>query len=310
MGFLCTLRFKQVYRMLRETGWGILLVLLVVTAGLWIPVLARLADLSPALAASAGLVLAGWLHLGRQDGTFLEQTTLPAWKICLMDTMFILLPGAVFFLLSANYGAAAAWGCGIAVVLLPNGALSNMRYLAPKFTLPGVPLNLFEWHTSFRGFPAGWLFAVFLQFGAWYHIAFFLAAIILGMLLLSMVFQFVEPIALLPHSTRALFARWRQYALWTLVFFLPGILSALVWQTDYGWLILYAVVALETYLMLVFFYKYTIWRPGLQDVSGNSHAMIGLLLVLTPGGLLIALPMAVRAIYRAKKQVNDWVGGV
>ncbi|MFN0016252.1 MAG: hypothetical protein ACKVU2_17060 [Saprospiraceae bacterium] len=291
--------------MLRETGWGILLVLLVVTAGLWIPALARLAVLSPALAASAGLVLAGWLHLGRQDGTFLEQTALPAWKTCLMDTAFILLPGALFFLLSANYGAAAAWSCGIAVVLLPNGTLANMRYLAPKITLPGVPLHLFELHTSFRGFPAGWLLAFSLQFGVWYHIAFLLAAIILGLLLLSTVFQYVEPIALLPRSTRALFAKWRQYALWTPVFFLPGILSAVAWQPDFGWLVLYAVVALETYLMLVFFYKYAIWRPGLQGVAGNSHAMIGLLLVLMPGGLLIALPMAARAALHARMTVRN-----
>jgi len=306
MGFLCTLRLRQVYRALRETGWGILLVLLLVTAGLWVPALTRLADLSPVLAGAVGLVFADWLHLGRRDGTFLQQTALPAWKVCLLDTGLLLLPGVVFFLLSKNYGAAAAWGCGIAAVLLPNGALANMRYLAPKFTLPGVPLNLFEWQTSFRGFPAGWLLAVFLQFGAWYHIAFLLAAIILGMLLWSMAFQYVEPIALLPRSTRALFAKWRQYALWTLVFFLPGVLLAAAWQTDYTWLILYAVVALEIYLMLVFFYKYAVWRPGLQGVSGNSHAMIGLLLVLMPGGLLIALPMAARAAFRARKKVANW----
>jgi len=306
MGFLCKLRLKQLYRALRETGWGILLVLVVVTAGLWIPALARVADLSPTIAGAAGLVLAAWLHLGRRDGIFLQQTALPAWKICLLDTALILLPGIIFFLLSANYRAAAAWGCGIAVVLFPNSALANVQYLAPKFTLPGVPLSLFEWHASLRSFPAGWPAVVLLQFGAGYHIAFLLVAVILGMMLISTMFQHLEPIALLPRNSRVMWAKWRQYALLVPMFFLPGVLQALIWQTDYVWLILYAAVALETYLLLAFFYKYAVWRPGLQGISGNSYSLIGLLLVLMPGGLLIALPMAAWAVFRARTTLRLW----
>ena len=306
MGFLCKLRWKQIYRALRETGWGILLVLLVVTAGLWAPALLRLADLSPGLAAAAGFGIAGWLHLGRKDSGFLQQTALPAWKVCLLDTGLLLLPGTVFFLFSANYAAAAAWSSGIAVVFLPNSALAHVRYLAPKFTVAGVPFQLFELHTSFRGFPAGWLLARLLQLVVWYHIAFFLAAVILGMLLVSMTFQYVEPVALLPRSTSAMWVKWRQYALLFLVFFAPGILLASCWQTDYIWLILYAVIALETYFMLTFFYKYAVWRPGLQGISGNTYSLIGLLLVLMPGGLLIAWPMAAWVAFRANRQMTSW----
>lgn len=308
MGFLCVLRLKQFYRALRETGWGILFVLLLVTAGLWIPVLSRLADLAPAIAGAGGLVLAGWLHLGRRDRSFLQHTALPAWKICLLDTGLLLLPGVIYFLLSANYGA-AAWGSGMAVVLLPNSMLANVRYMPLKFTLSGVPLSLFEWHASLRFIPAGWLLALLLQLGAWYHIAFLLAAIVLGMMLISMVFQYVEPVALLPRDAHAMWVKWRQYALLILVFFSPGVLFAALWQPDYALLILYAVVALETCLMLTFFYKYAVWRPGLQGVSGNAYSLIGLLLLLLPGGLLIALPMAAWAAYRAKNQINDWGGG-
>lgn len=305
MGFLCKLRLSQFYRALRETGWGILLAMLVVTAGLWAPALLRLADLSPGLAGAAGFVIAGWLHLGRKDSGFLQQTALPAWKVCLLDTGLLLLPGTVFFLFSANY-AAAAWSSGIAVVLLPNGALANMRYISPKFTVAGVPFQLFELHTSFRGFPAGWLLAGLLQLGTWHHIAFLLASVILGMLLVSTMFQYLEPVALLPGSTGAMWAKWRQYALLILVLFTPGILPAIVWQPDYFWLILYAVIALETYLMLAFFYKYAVWRPGLQGISGNSYSLIGLLLVLMPGGLLIAWPMTAWVAFRANKQMASW----
>lgn len=307
MWFLCKLRLRQLYRALRETGWGILLVLLLVTAGLWIPMLARLADLSPGIAGVVGLALAGWLHLGRKDSAFLHQINLPPWKVCLLDTALLLLPGIVFFTLSANFGASVAWACGMAVVLLPNSALADLYYRAPKFTLPGLPLVLFEGHAALRFSPAGWLLALLLQLGTWYHIAFFFAAVVLGMLLLSLLFQYVEPVALLPRNVRALWAKWRQYALLTLLFFLPGLLQVLVVQIGFVWPVLYALVALETYLMLVFFYKYAVWRPGLQSISGNSHSTIGLLLALMPGGLLIALPMAARAAFRAKKQITNWI---
>jgi hypothetical protein len=306
MWFLFSLRIKQAFRLFRETGWGILLVLVVVTAGVWVPALARLAALSPGLAFGAGIVLAGWLHLGRSDGTLIKQTALPAWKICLLDTALALLPVGLFLLLATNYTAAAAWFGGLAVVLLPNSTLAKVQYRRLRFDVPGLPVSLFELRTAVRSFPVGWVLALLLQMGVWYHIAFLLAAVAWGLMLVSITFQFLEPVALLPRDKHALWVKWRQYALILFAFFLPGFLQALIWQSDYLWLILYAAAAFQTYLMLTFFYKYAVWRPGLQGLSGNTYSLIGLLLVLMPGGLLIALPMAARAAFRARTTIQNW----
>lgn len=308
MWFLCKLRFKQAYRLLQETGWGILLILVLVTAGLWAPALIWLSDLPARHALVIGLALAGWLHLWRSDRDFLHQTERHPWKVYFLDTSLLLLPGTIFFLLSKNFDAAAAWYFGAVVVLLPGSTLANIRYMQPRFDVPWMPVQWFELYTSLRSFPAGWVLAALLQLGTWDHIAFFVAAIVWGLMLASSMFQTIEPGVLLPRGQRSLLAKWRHYALLWFIFYLPGTVQALIWQTDYLWLVAYALVALEAYLALVFFYKYAVWRPGLQGLSGNAYGAVGILLVLIPGMLLIALPMVVWAAFRARKKVANWNG--
>lgn len=127
------------------------------------------------------------------------------------------------------------------------------------------------------------------------------------MILLASAFEALEPRALLPGSPGALLRKWRRAALALHLFYLPGYLQGLIWQSSHLWLILYIAVALETLLLLAFFYKYAAWRSGLQRLSGNVYTFIGLLLILIPGGIAVALPLAGRVLYKALDRAkNNW----
>ena len=79
-----------------------------------------------------------------------------------------------------------------------------------------------------------------------------------------------------------------------------------LWQWSYYWLLLYAILALETLLALAFFYKYTLWQPGMQRLTGSLYAAIGMLLVLVPGGILAAIPLAVWTTVRGVQRLDNW----
>ena len=308
MWFLITIRFRQLYRMLRATGWGILAVLVLVTAGLWIPALVRLETLTPTLALGAGLVLAAFIHFNRSDGSLTRQMALPVGQTGLVDTALALSPGVVLLLLMGNWPAALAFTGGLAVAALPMGGLAGAWRKKAKFSIPVLPADLFEWRSGIRRYPLGWLLSGLLQWGAGLHMGFFLAALGIGLVLLGTLFESLEPKELLPEGQYALLRKWRRYALALHIFFLPAYTLGLLGQAMPFWLVLYGLAALETLLALLFFYKYSVWRPGLEQATGSAFTTIGLLLVLIPGGILAAVPLAGWVAYKGIRQMNQWWG--
>ncbi len=293
MLFFLAVRLRQAFRLLRMAGWGILLILLFVTAGIWAPALSQFGGLSPVFAGALGWLLAGSVHFGRSDAAFIRQMELSAGQVFLLDTGLMLLPGSMLLLGLGNWPAALAFLSGVGVLALPAGRLAGRWRKKARFSLPFIPRDLFELRAAVRRYPLAWALAGLVQLGAAYHIAFFLGAVAAGLLLLGTVFEFSEPKELLPDSRRALLSKWRRNALVLHLFYLPAYGLAALGQPGHGWLILYAAAALETVLALLFFYKYSVWRPGAERVSGGVFTAIGLLLVLLPGGLLAAIPMAV-----------------
>lgn len=305
MLFFLQLRFRQIHRLLRHAGWGILLFLLLVTAGVWLPQLERLAQ-APAYALSgAGIFLAGYVHLGRKDVAFLYQTSLPAGTICLLDLVLVLTPGVLFFLAVGNPSGALAFGSGLATLALPPGLLAGMGGHRTVARRTGVPLDLFEWRSAARRHFWGWLVAAALQAGVWFHLGFFLAAVALTLVLVSAVFDYAEPAVLLPAGRAALLRKWRRYALCWHLFLLPAYGQGLLAQSVSPWLVLYAAGALEVLLAWSYFYKYARWRPGRVGGGGIAPAL-GLLLVLLPGGILAVFPMACWAMTGALRRMRDW----
>ncbi|MCC6459179.1 MAG: hypothetical protein IT260_01835 [Saprospiraceae bacterium] len=302
MGFLILVRCQQLLRLLRAAGWGLLLVLLVVTAGVWAPGLLRLSSVPPFWLSGLGLLLAGSVHLGRSDGSFIHQMPFPPWQTCLIDTALLLLPGSLLLVAIGNWPAALAFFAGLAVVVLPLGGLSGRWRKKARFKVLFLPPDLFELRSAVRGLPVGWLLAFLLQLGAGWHIAAFVGAVVLVLVLLGTVFEALEPKELLPRNRRALLRKWRRNALALHLFFSPAYVLALLWQTEFYWLILYAAVAIECLLALLFFYKYALWYPGREQLGSSVFTAIGLLLVVLPGGILVALPMAVWAGWKGLRR--------
>lgn len=306
MAYFIFIRIKQAYRLLQETGWAILLVLVVVTAALWVPALDKLSQATPSQALFLSLIIGLALQLSRKDRTFLQQLALPAPLVCLADLCLLLGMPAAFLLATGNYLAALAMAGGLGAALLPPGLAAGIRTGRANLSLAVIPLFLFELRATGRQQAGGWLLTALLQAGIWLHIGFFLGTLLLGLVLLSSSFEYLEPKELLPVHHRELIRKWRRTAAIFHLFFSPAYLQVLIWQPGYFWLLVYAIAALETQLALVFFYKYALWQPGVQRLSATLYTAIGLILILLPGGILIAVPLAAWTTRRGLKRIKQW----
>lgn len=284
------LRFRciQAYRLLQATGWGILLLLLVVTAGLWLQVLQGLTQLAAwqvGLAAHAGI---GLLHLRRTDGNFLRQSQWPLTHLLLVDYGFILLPIGLFLCLSMHFWAVIELFSALIWAFLPlrAGIAQTSR---TALSLPFISPLAYEWYSIIRSQGAVLLLGGLLQLGTWYHFGFFLAGGAVVLLALPAGFDHVGPHILLPQNRQEFVRRWRALAKVLHCFLLPGYLLMVLFQPEWWWLVAYVFAAAEIYLLLCFAYKLNAWQPGRVRVYNATVLAISWMFLLLPG--LIVIPL-------------------
>ena len=203
MHYFILIRLKQAYRLLQEAGWGLLLVLIVVTAALWIAALDELARATPYTVLALSLLTGFGIQLSRTDRSFLEKLTTPTWKVYLGDLCLVLAPLALFLVLVGNLSAAPAMLTGLVAALFPPGILAGVWTRKSTIRIPFLPPGLFELQAAVRRYPWAWAAAFLLQFGVWHHFAFFLGAKFIGLILLGSTFEYLEPKDLLPADRRA-----------------------------------------------------------------------------------------------------------
>lgn len=301
MLFWFRFRCAQIYRLLSATGWGILLVLVVVTAGVWLQGLYLLTQLQAwqiGLTAQVGI---GLLHLRRTDGCFLQQGQRFLPGLLLVDYGLLLLPFGVFLALSFHFWATLALTTAIiwAFVPLRRPFERSRKKVLP---LPFIPPTAFEWFTILRMQALMVLAGLLLQVGVCWHFGFFLAGSALLLLALPAGFDPVGPRILLPLDRRAFIQRWRALARILQLLLLPGYLLLCLFQKEWWWLTLYVFAAAEIYLLLCFVYQINAWQPDRVRVYNATVLSFSWMFLLLPGLILIPLGQALWFLYKVDQR--------
>jgi hypothetical protein len=288
MLFWLRFRLAQVYRLLQDTGWGILLLLIVVTAGLWLRALqglSVLADWQIGAAAHAGI---GFLHLRRADGRFLRQSQRHLPDLLLIDYGLILLPFALFLGLFFRFWAVIGLLTALAWAFAPLRA--ELRTSDQKvLPLPVISPVAFEWYHIIRSQGLLLLLGILLQLGTGRHFGFFAGGAALVLLTLPAGFDYVGPHTMLPQSSPEFVRRWRALAKVLHLTLLPGYLLMLAFQIKYWWLALYVFGAAEIYLLLCFVFKLHSWQPDRARAYNATVLGLSWMFLLLPG--LIVVPL-------------------
>lgn len=288
MLFWLHFRLVQTYRLLKTTGWMILLVLVFATAGLWSQGLHLLTQLNAwqiGLIAHIGI---GVLHLRRTDGPFLRQSQRFLPGLLGVDYGLILLPFALFLGLSGHILAAFALSTAIIWAFIPlrRQIGSSISKVLP---LPFIPPLAFEWYLIIRSQGILLLLGVLLQLGSCWHFGFFIAGSAVVLLALPAGFDPVGPHHMLPRSRRELMRRCRALATILHLFLLPGYGLLLLFQRPVWWLVPYVFAASEIFLLLCLLYKINAWQPGRTRAYNATILSLSWIFMLLPGLILIPL---------------------
>ncbi len=290
--FWVTFRLRQAARLLHAAGPGLLLLMVVITAGLWLKLLSLLfaiPDWGIALLAHAAI---SWLHYRRPDVAFLRQSLRPIWQYALADYVLLLAPLCLLLWLGERYVAVPAVATAMLWAFAPLRNREALKQSKPLLPLHWLPVRAYEWFFVVR---TQWplLIIGLLLFGATaLHFGFFIAGCFVGLICLPLGFGQLAPGNMQATTSQQLWRRWRLLAKVMHAYLLPGYLALLFFQTAYWPLGLYAAFAFESFLLLCLAGNVLAWQPERRRIYGDSFNTIMLLLILIPGGVLVVAGLA------------------
>jgi hypothetical protein len=291
--FWITFRLRQVMRLLHAAGLGLLLVLLVVTVGLWLKVLTLFFEAPDwGIAAMVHAALA-WIHYQRRDEAFLRQSLRPVWQFALADYVLLLVPLCLLLAFAERYLAIPGVMTATLWALIPLRKPGAALRAQPLFSLAWIPFRAYEWYFVVR---AQWplLILGLLFFGATiFHFGFFIAGCFIGLMSLPLGFEHLAPANMQAQTYREWWQRWRLLAKVMHGYLLPGYLTLLLFQGAYWPLGLYAAFAFESFLLLCFTGSALAWQPERRRIYGDSLNAVMLILLLIPGGVLVVAGLAI-----------------
>jgi hypothetical protein len=304
---LIRLRLLQTYRILKEVGWLILLLLLFVSIALVSQLILGLLSSSFWEAFSIGLVLLAVVHFGRRDLVFLQVYTSSNGqlrRLLFTEYWLLLSPLMLITLLSLNWPAALGLGLSsISTLLFP---VSRSFVLKKNWNpnLQWVPNDLFEMKALLRRRFVFLLVIYLLGLLSFLHIAFFVACIVLCSLLISSAFEWVEPPALIHWNKYFFFHKIGRHSLFIHLILLPVYSLALIFHPEEYYFTLAGLVVLQLALVFSIFYKYALYRPQVRRLPQSMVHAIFFLFLLIPGFQAVCLLLCVWYGIKARKTMR------
>lgn len=267
---LCFFRLKQVFRVLKDLGIVLLLLML--------PFLIILVLRSLELASTqntfvvAGLATASLLslHLVRQDTGLLKLLKVPLPILFFTEYSLILLPFTLTIVFLGNWWTPLyIHAGGLMVSLLPASLYKKTIQKTSGPALEWIPLGLFEWRSGFRKY---WEFIVF-SYLLGFALPHFMATVFILVFMLAMTissfFEHLEGkelVEILNNKNQLL-----QQKAWMMtrtfhLFFLPHYILFLIFHLQYWYLLLLLILIVELILLFSLCYKYTSYRPDSQRI--------------------------------------------
>lgn len=290
--FFLRLRLLQSGRILRDAGWMLLIVALLITAGIWLPLVLQLPESSWLVYLGISQLLVGSLHLARQDRPFLEQLFPKPWhRISLLAFEYgsLLLLLTLMLLVLVQKGLVLTIWSGILWAFVP---LRNKKSLqARSVGFSQVPLSAFEIRCALRQ-QWGMVLGIYLiGLLAIFHFAFYLLAILALAGSLPSWYDYQEPWYILQHRLKGSIKKvlgWQ--LLWLHGLLLPLHLCLLIGQAEYWWILLLIGLLLPSILLTFsFLLKYARYHPDRFRVNNQVATMLCLMCCIAPGLILVVL---------------------
>lgn len=304
------IRLRQVGRILKTVGWGLLAVIIPLAFVFLLSILQFLQNIEQHWAALAFIAAFLTAHGMRGDEKFLQMTS-PGQKVKQIYFFEYTLAALPFYLLFAavlNYWLFPFFvQAGILVISFLKAGFSAKTAQKSFIKWTRIPVEAIEWRAGLRQNGAVFLLIWLGSLG----LAYFTAAPLLGIFLCAAVstafFENLEPKEwILPVKKPGGFL-FQKAGLHLAVFhclMLPHYLAFLIFHFQYWYFLPAAAGAASLMLSFAIFYKYSQWLPG--RLSANSGTLVGIfiLFLLIPFLMPAVLLALVWAYRRARNQLR------
>ncbi len=304
---LIRLRFLQIYRILKEVGWLILLLLLFVSVALVSQLIYGLINSSFEQALSLGLVLLAVIHFGRKDLVFLRTYTydIPQLRrLWMTEYLLAVAPLVLISLLSLNWQAAL--GLSLSAFCTFFFPVSHSSFWKKSWNpdLKWMPDELFEMKSLLRRRLPFLIVIYLLGLLSFLHIAFFVACVVLGSLLINSAFEWVEPPTLINWQERFFTKKIARHSLFIHLAFSPIYILSLIFHSEAYYISVIGIFILQLSLIFSIFYKYALYRPQIRRLPQNMVHAIYFLFLIIPGFQAVCLLLCVWYGIKAHKTMR------
>lgn len=301
------LRLLQAYRIIKEVGWLILVLLLFVSIAFISQLVYGILQSSFLQSFTFSLILLSLIHFSRKDLLFLQIHTQHAdqfRQLLLAEYGLAVSPLLLIALLGSNWqGAVGIAFSMLSAFIFPIKTTRFLsRYWNPK--LSWIPNKLFEIKSLIRKRLPYIILIYVLGLLSSLHIAFFIICIVLSALFISSAFEWVEPPELIRWDNHFLSRKIGLHSFYVQAVFLPVYGLALIFHPAEYYFTLFGVFLIQMILFFSICYKYAMYRPQARRFSQSIVHAVYFLFLLIPGFQLVCIFLCIWYGIKAKKTMT------
>lgn len=304
---LLKLRWKQAMRMLHSVGWGLGLVFLFVTIGVFMPLLNNILKLDSAYAILFVALLLVSIDYARKDKLFLL-SIFPSkiWysKYLIIEYLILVLPVLVFQIWHREFFVIMAILLCATLISIISPHIFNDGDTVAKKTINMIPLETFEVKFFCERNAMFWTIFWGLGLLSFFHVAIFVIWIFVIISSLGEIFKYYESREMIKWDTGFLFNKvLDNFLFFTRIIFLQTVM-VLIFHLPYFYVVFYMIICLYVMLLLNISVKYSIYFPISRMHFGQTFVAVFTIISLVPGGVIISLAFAIYKFLQAKSNLK------
>ena len=308
MLLLLRLRIFQLLRMMKTVGTFLFVVFLFVSIGILFPLLDNLLSLSSGYSTLFCLALIALIDYSREDKVFLKSVflSLKYYRFYIMLEYFLISVPVSFYqvIIGQLYNAlsifAACLMIGMASPMITPKQVSN-----GKKTISFIPVQYFEFKFFIEA--SGLLWTIFWLAGlaSCLHVGIYILWIFVILIIMPEMFKHFESRDMLKWKDNFVSFKFLNYSLFFLKVIAFQTILVTIFHFEYLWLILYFIFSLLVALFMNISIKYEGFTPVFPTGYGQNIVSILTILMILPGGVLIALFYGVWKYFRAESNLKS-----
>lgn len=303
---LVKLRFNQTVRLIRHTGVGIVIVLLLTTIGFSLSALQYLSSITVLPFLLLAVILLSFIHFKRNDLHFLQSIAESkiVYRLCLfIEYSLILMPFILFFLYFNKWDLiGTTFLAALVATALPSIIL--IKKSDTKIAISILPADCFEIKTHIEKNIIAYGFIGLVGVFSAFHISLFILFCVLFGANIFAAFQKLEPKELISNQNSFLLTKIKRNVRLVLLLTFPIFSIALLFQFELFYVVIYFYLTIFLAITFGILYKYAFANPIYPFHQTTTAQSLFFMLPYLPGLIIANIAYQIYLWTKANKNLK------